>query len=46
VLKVVDYGSYYIPVDFIESKLMNLRNVSKFFNSSWEITAPAIILKG
>jgi len=47
--KVVDYGSYYIPADFIESKLMNLRNVSKFFNSSWEmhtlIIAPGNYLK-
>ena len=32
--KIVDYGSSYIPVDFIESKQMVLRNVSKFVNSS------------
>lgn len=48
-LKVVDYGSCYIPVDFIESKLMNLNNVSKFYNSSWElytwIIAPGNYLK-
>ena len=36
-LKIVDYGSCYIPVELIESKKMILRNVSKFYDSSWEI---------